>query len=332
MTERKIEKNMLRERAKPLPIVTDEMWDNVLDEHRELVDEFLGSNSFRPKSHKQYRSNLRQFFYWVHKSMNDKPLYKITKRDFLRYIRYLRDRGMSSSGMQLKKSTVSSLCNYIENVVADDDDRYEKFRNFTRGLPSIPRTQTYDKIPVSEEEYKLMMNTLESDKNYLGMAWLATAYNVGARKSELIQIKTSSALQEVPDGKSYVRSNLIYAKGKGEGKQVRYFLNLESLEYMKLWLEKRGYEHEYVFTTTYGGEIKQMSESWADYFCTEVLTDIVGRRINVHLFKSTLVTRLLESGMKPEIVSKKFAMHESMETTSIYDLRDFEEELDDLEW
>lgn len=324
---------MLRERATPLPEVTDEMFEQVRQEHQDLLFEYLDVNSFRPKSRRQYFSSLRQFFWWVHSSLNDKPLYEITKRDFLRYISFLKNRSMSSSAIQLKKATVSSLCNYIENVVADDDKNYEKFRNFTRGLPAIPKTQTYNKLPITEEEYELMFKTIEADKNYLGMAWLSTAYNVGARKAELIQIKTSAVQQEIPEGKNYVKSNLIIGKGKGEGKQLYYYINREALKYMRLWLDERGYDHEYVFTTTYKGEVKQMSEAWADYFCADVLSDIVGRRINPHLFKASLVTRLLTSGMKPEIVSKKFAMHENIATTSeSYDLRDFEDELDDLEW
>lgn len=36
-----------------------------------------------------------------------------------------------------------------------------------------------------------MMKALRSDEDYLGMAWLATAFNVGARRSEIIQFKTS---------------------------------------------------------------------------------------------------------------------------------------------
>lgn len=43
-------------------------------------------------------------------------------------------------------------------------------------------------------------------------------------------------------------------------------INTEALEYLKLWHEQRGYDHEYLFTTQYGGQPRQMSEGWADYF------------------------------------------------------------------
>ncbi|MBT2574494.1 hypothetical protein J7E26_11090 [Bacillus sp. ISL-51] len=49
--------------------------------------------------------------------------------------------------------------------------------------------------------------------------------------------------------------------------------------------EKRGFELEYLFSAQYGGQPKPMSESWADYFCSNVLSDILTRRINLHLLK-----------------------------------------------
>ena len=38
-----IEKNMLRERAKKLPTITDEMWEKVHPIYKELLSEYLGS-------------------------------------------------------------------------------------------------------------------------------------------------------------------------------------------------------------------------------------------------------------------------------------------------
>lgn len=323
-----INENMLRDRAKPLDKITNDMWNTVREEHRFLVDEFLEVNTFREKSKRQYISALKQWFYYVAQSLNNKPLYNITKRDFLRYISFLRNRGMSSSGIALKKAAVSSLNNYIENVVSEDDPNYEKFRNFTRGLPAIPKTQTYEKVKITYEEYQDMMKVLESDENWLGMAWLATAFNVGARKAELVQFKTEMLDYDIPEGQNYVLSHTIFAKGRGEGKNVEYMVNKEALHYMRQWVEHRGYNHEYIFTTQYGGEPKQISESWADYLCNDVLEDILGRRVNAHIFKASAITYLLEVKKVPiEIVSKFVAQHSDVSTTlKFYDLRNFEEE------
>jgi len=326
---------MLRDRAEKADDITEEMFAQVREEHRLLVNEFLdiSKGSLSPKTLIQYRSALYHFFWWVHEVLNDKNLNKITKRDFLRYISFLQNRGLSSSSISLKKAAVSSFNNYIENIVADDDENYKSFKNFTRGLPSIPKNQVYNKVKITKEEYDLMMETLLDDENYLGAAWVATAFNVGARRAEIPQFKTEILSYPIPDGKSYVFSHFIRLKGKGEdGKQRKYMINTDALRYMKLWVEKRGYDHEYIFTTRYGGEIKPISDGWADDFCKNVLSDILGRRINPHLFKASCITYLLEvKKVSLELVSKHIAQHEDVSTTiKHYDLREFEEERDQI--
>lgn len=324
-----IEDNLLRPRSIKLEEVTDEDWNNVLEEHRMLVDEFLSVNThLSPQSKKQYVSGLRQFFYWVYKKLSNKPIYEISKRDFLRYMSYLDSHKMSSSGKKFKRSTVSSLCNYIENVVADDDEKYKYFRNFTKGLPPIPKNQVYEKVKVTKEEYELMINELLKQNDYMGACWLAVAFNTGARRNEIRQFKTEIANYEIPEGQNYILSHTIRGKGKSEdGKPLQYMFNKEALEYIKLWVDNRDYEHEYIFTTKYNGEINIISESWANDFCTNTLSKMLKRRINPHIFKASCITYLLEKGIDIAQVSKYVAQHNDISTTiQHYDLRDGEEE------
>ncbi|MGM1044888.1 MAG: tyrosine-type recombinase/integrase [Bacillota bacterium] len=323
-----INKNTLREPAKKLPEVTEEMWLQVNEDYRILAEEFITVQDLSPASKKQYTSVLRQFGWYMCSSMNNKPFYKISKRDFMRYLSYLRDnRKMSSSAIGLRKSTVSSLCNYIENIIAEDEENYKSFRNFTRGLPPIPKNRVYEKVKVTKEEYDLMMSLLEADENWLGMAWLATAFRVGARRSEIIQFKTEILDYPVPEGQSYVLSHIVRGKGKStDGKPLEYMIPLDVIPYWKKWVESRGYESEYIFTTKYGNEIKAMSAAWSDDFCSNTLSDMLERRINVHIFKNSCVTYLLETGVDINLVSKFVAHHNDISTTQIYDLRDFEDE------
>jgi len=324
-----IKKNMVRDRADKLPEVTDEKWMQVSSEHRRLAEEFLEMNSsLSPKTLVQYRSGIRQFFWWVHQSLSDKPITKISKRDFQRYINYLDSRKMSSNAKKFKKSVVSSFCNYIENMVADDEEEYKNFRNFTRGLPPIPTNHVYEKVKITKEDYELMMDVLLNEEDYLGAAWVATAFNVGARRAEIPQFKTEILSYPIPEGQNYVLSHIVRLKGRGEdGKQEPYMINLEALKYMKLWADKRGYDHEYIFTVKYGGEIVPVSEQWANDFCSRKLSNILGRRINPHLFKASCVTYLLEQGVDLALVSKYIAHHNDVSTTiKHYDLRDFAEE------
>lgn len=325
-----INKNMVRERALKLPEVTDEMYKLCNSETREMIQEFFDNKpQLSPDTRKQYWSALRQFAYWIYENCGDKPLYKIKKRDFTRFMSYLVNRGMSSSGLKFKKSAVSSLCVYIEDNVSDDDEmeEYENFRNFTKAFKDIPLNYVYEKIPISLEEYEKLKEALLDDGNYMGLAWVVCAFNSGARRGGIIQFNTECIKDGIPEGKSYVLSNQVREKGRSkDGKLVKYMLNEECVKYINLWLENRGYEHDLIFTTRYAGEIKMVSKSWADDFCANTLSDILGRRINPHLFKASAVTNLLNKGKDIKTVSKLIAQHNSVETTlKFYDLRELED-------
>lgn len=325
--------HMLKKKATKLPEITEEEFEQCNQENVDIFYEFFRNNrQLSPETQKQYQTCLRQFFWFVHTDLRDKPFYKITKRDFVNYLGYMQDRGLSSSAINLRKSACSSFCNYIENIVADDMEECKNFRNFTRGMPKINKTQVYEKIPISKEEYDKIMKALEKKENYLGMAWTATAFNVGCRRSELIQFKTEILDYPVKEGKNYVLSHVVRGKGAGiEGKPLKYMIPLDVLEYWRLWVEKRGYENEYIFTTKNGNTITHMSKNWANVFCHEVLSQILGRRVNPHLFKASCVTYMLEQGKDMKLVSKYVAQHQSVDVTSnYYDLRSFDDELDEL--
>lgn len=339
MTEEiKIAKNMLRSRAESLPEITDEKWNLVNVEFRNLVEEYIQSQSHSPKTKKQYRSMLRQFGWFIYESLNNKPIHKIKKRDFIRFQTYLREnREMSSSSQAARKAVVSSLCNYIENVVMDDFDEdeinpYKNFKNFTRGLPSITKNKVYEKVKVSYDEYKMMMSDLEDDENYLAMAWLAVAFNCGARLSEIVQFKSELLDYEVPEGMTYIMTHNVRLKGKGvDGKIEPYMMNLEALKYIRLWVEKRGYDHEYIFARKFHKSDENLDASYGDSLCRNVLTPMLGRRINAHIFKASCITHLLEQGVDIKLVSKFVAHHNDISTTiSHYDLRDHANEKNNI--
>ena len=322
-----MEKNMLRERAATLSSITDELWKTINVENYEIVEEFLNANRhLSDKTIKQYTSGLRQFFWFVKTNLKDKPLYDIKKRDFIKYFSYLQEHGLSSSALKFKKSAVSSLCAYVENVVVEDDDNYKNFRNFTTAVKDIPKNTVYEKHAISYEEYQLILNTFVEQENYLAACFVAMAFNIGARRNELRQFKSEIVNYTKKEGCNYIDSHTIFAKGRGGGKPVKYMINDEAMKYIKLWLEKRGYEHEYILTTKYKGEIHPVSVNWFNDLCSGAISNILGRRVNVHIFKSSCITYLLSQGKDIKSVSKHIAQHESVETTAIYDLRDDEEE------
>lgn len=324
-----VELNLLKARAQRAADVTPEKWKMCNKVNRDMYKEFFSTQKqLSADTRKQYQSCLKQFFYFVYTDLQNKPLYKITKRDFMKFLAYLQDRELSSAAIGLRKSAVSSLCNYIENIVADDDEDYATFRNFTRGMPPIPKTQTYSKEAITEQEYELMKKYFLYHKKFLPLAYIVTLWGTGCRRSEAIQFKTEILNYEIPEGAGYVTSHVVRGKGNGKsGKPITYMIPLEVLDYWRLYVETRDFESEYVFARLGpDGQPKPISRGWTNRLCESVLSKIIGRRVTNHNFKATVVTRMLEKGVDMAIVSKEIAHHNNIATTqSFYDLRKFEE-------
>lgn len=323
-----IQKNMLKERAKKAEDVTDGQYKKCNPINKNMVEEYFQVNQQLSKeTRKQYQSAIRQFFVFVNEHLNDKPFYQITKRDFIRYMSEMQGRDLSSSAISMKKSAISSFCIYIENIVSEDMEECRNFRNFTKGMPQLAKNKVYEKKAVTSEEYEKMCSYLKEHNMLMEYAWLVTAYNVGARRAELRQFKTEMINYIPKEGENFINSHVVRGKGKGQaGKPLIYMIPLTVVEAWKEWINNRDYENEYIFTIKHADGIKPISISWPDEFCQNVLSQICGRRINPHLFKGSCITHLLEKGVDMKVVSKFVAQHESAETTSLYDLRDFEEE------
>ena len=54
------------------------------------------------------------------------------------------------------------------------------------------------------------------EQKYLPLAWVVTAYNVGARRAELIQFKTEMLNYKPVEGANYIISHKVRGKGKSE--------------------------------------------------------------------------------------------------------------------
>jgi len=322
-----INKNMLRERGKGLPKMNNEKYMEILEHNREILEEFLDSKKhLSRKSLKQYKSALSIFFYYVAKHLKNKPLYKISKRDFIRYFGYLQDYGLSSSGLKAKKAAVSTLCLYCENILSEEEEDYSNFRNFTKAITDIPNNKVYEKIPMTIEEYSKVMKFLKEKKYYLGLAWLSMAFMSGARRGELSQFKTEITNYEKEKGLSYYETHTVRGKGRSvDGKPIKYMFNDEAMSYAKLWVENRGYDCEYLFSVKYNGEYQPISDSWSNYFCQEIISKVLGRRINPHILRASACTHLLENGKDFKAVSKLVLHHSSTDVTALYDLRSDDE-------
>lgn len=310
-----------------IPEIPDTEWQTVNQKNRKLMSEFLKqSTHLSRQTIKQYESGLRIFFWYIKENCEDKFLIDIRPRDFLGFQNYLLERGMSSSGVRLKRSAVSSLNSFVETFYAEDYPNWRSFIN--KKIVPPPQAFVHEKEPLNLDEYKHLCDTLLEKEMYEQLAYIVFSFETGARRAEVRQLLKEVITYEGKtfdvNGKTittYLTHN-IRCKGKGiAGKVRRLQFGEDAMKYLKLWMEYRGDDScPYVFTSG-SKNVKQVSEgtfnSWSDKF----FEPIVGRRFHPHLLRESRATTLTVEQGKDISVSQKLLGHNSSQTTEIYVVR-----------
>lgn len=320
--------------AKRSDDITDEMWETVNEFNRDMVDDYLSNQThLSPKSLNAYKSALRIFFYWVKQNLKDKNCTDIKKKEFLRYMNWLANRGMSSSGIKLKKSSVSAMNKFIENYYEEEYD----FRNFVTSDMQVPQTGTvHEKKPLTPEQLDHIYSELEKRGEWQILAWVKFSYSTGCRRAEshallkeVIEYKPNIRMVTVTDedgkeiemeSRSY-KTHEIRCKGRSKIGKIRSFLfGEDAMDAMKKWIEMRGDDDcPYMFVVkTKDGKTRHVSESIFNDWCSGLLSEIVGERVNPHRFRVSRASNLILHDGRNLETAQKLLGHESAETTKLY--------------
>lgn len=317
--------------------ITDEMWLEVNVINRKMVQDYLDNQAeLSVKTKIGYTSALRIFFYWVKENLNNKSFLDIKKKEFVKYLNWLTNRDLSDSAIKFKKSAVSTFCNYI---VLMYEEEYPTFRTFvTKEMKVIKTGYVYEKNPITPDEYEMMCKKLKEDGEYQILAYLMFSYITGCRRAETRQL-----LKEVVDytpnekeitvtdedgnehkaiSRSYL-THTIRCKGASKvGKPRKLKFNEDVMEALKKWLEVRGDDDcPYMFVTRHKNketgeyEMRQVSESTFNGWCTNVLGKILGRRCHPHLSRESRATNLVVYEKKSPEVAQKLLGHNDVSTT-----------------
>ncbi|MGG1664535.1 tyrosine-type recombinase/integrase [Brevibacillus sp. NRS-1366] len=333
-----LNENMYRERADRLAKITEDQWKQINKFNKEKVEEYLlESTHLSKQSQTQYKSALRQFYYWVHETYGEKKrIHELKKKDFMRFQNMLLRRGMSSNAIKLKRSCVSALNKYLINFY-EDEDEFSTFRNFVDGVPNPTPNKVYKKIPLSHEEFELILQVLEEDEQWQIIAALHLLYASACRRSELIQLHKEIVgypYVKDKDGKdtSYYKTHEVRAKGRGiDGKPRSLLFDDKARNAVLKWLEFRGDDNcPYIFVSKQNGEVKQINVTTVNYWCKEVMSDIIGRRVNPHLIRGTRSTHILEEGINIKQAQKLLGHEDPSTTDKFYDLRENKDEFNDI--
>lgn len=199
-----------------------------------------------------YDNDLLIVFTYIMENLNNKNFSKLTKRDLIGLQNWLISNGNSSSRIRRVKSAISSLSNYCENILADDDPEFLGYRSIVRKVENPPLQTVREKTVWEDEELEKLLCELVEKKQYEKACYLALAMYNGRRKAELCRFRVSDFSDDkLVCGGALYKSAPIKTKGRGLGKFIScYTLAKKFKPYLDLWIkerERKGVSSEWLF-------------------------------------------------------------------------------------
>lgn len=322
---------MSEEIAKRSEEITNEIWKQVNEFNREMVQDYLDNQTdLSLKTRPAYRSGLRVFFVYVKDYLKNKNFTEIKKKEFQKYLNWLTNRGLSDSAIKFKKSCVSAFCNYVMLMY---EDEYPTFRNFTVGLKVVQTGYVHEKKPLTPDEYIMLCEELKKMEEWQKLAYLVFSYSTGCRRAEarqllkevvdypaketVVKVINDNGVEEEKISKKYL-THTIRCKGASlVGKQRKLKFGEDAMQWLKKWIDERGYDDcPYMFVIKQkNGDVRQIGETTFNDWCSGLFTEIVGRRVHPHLFRESRATNIVVYENKSAEVAQKLLGHNDVTTT-----------------
>lgn len=288
-------------------ITSEETMDKILPVNKALMNDFLDylrSVDRSPNTIKHYQNDLEIFFVYNMEQNGNKPFTEITKREFVRFQNFaLNDWQWSPNRIRTFKSTLSSLSNYIENIL---DDEYPTFRNLISKIESPAKKTVREKSVFTEFELQRLLKHLVNNQQYRKAAALALAMYSGRRKSELTRFKVSHFKPENVIFDTFWKTDeKIQTKGRGSsGKQIYLYILKDKFEpYLKMWLkdrEQRGIDSEWLLVSLRYPDRPVTIETLDDW--AEEFTEFLGKDFYWHSMRHFFCTLLARQEVPVNVI------------------------------
>lgn len=317
-------------------ITSDEKLEKVNKENLQLEEDFLEylvSVDRSPGTIKQYKANLHIFWCWNLDYNKNKFFVDLSKREIAKFQNHcINEWGWSPRRTRTVKATLSSLSNFIENIL---DDEFDGYKPIVRKIESPADEAVREKSVFQEEDLQLLLDKLIERKDYQKACLVALAMYSGKRKAELTRFKVSYFQEEnlICGGSLYKTPEKMVTKGRGSrGKLLDVYVLAKPFQpYLDLWLkdrEKLGISSDWLFPKYQDGEwldehigITTLN-SWVRTF-----SNIMGKPIYLHALRHFFTTQLLEQNL-PEAVVQTIQGWTSSEMLRVYDDRTSDSQLE----
>lgn len=292
-------------------ITSDEKLQLVNEDNIQLEEDFLEYLASIDRSKgtiKQYKANLHIFWCWNLEANKNKFFVNLTKREIAKFQSHaLNVWQWSPKRMRTVKATISSLSNYVENIL---DDEYEGYKPIVRKIESPADEVVRVKTVFKEEELKGLLDNLIKNEDYMKACMLALAMYSGKRKAELTRFKASYFIDDnlICSGALYKTPEKMVTKGRGQrGKLLDvYTLAKPFKPYLEYWLKERErlkIASDWLFPKYKSGEYIDehvdisLLDSWARTF-----SNYLKKPFYWHSIRHYFTTQLSESGLPDGII------------------------------
>lgn len=311
-------------KTKQNDITSPELLSKINSGNMRLKNDFLSylrSIQRSPKTIAGYSNDLDIVLTWNYLHNNDKDFAKISKRDWAAFQNWLiNENGNSPARVRRLKSSVSSMSNFICNIL-DDEEEFKDFRSTIRKIESPAMQQVRKKTVWSDEELDGLLEALTEKGQHKKACMLALAMCSGRRKAELCRFRVNDFKEEnlVCGGALYKTSDPIQTKGFGLGKYIYcYTLAKKFKPYLDAWMKEReelGIVSEWLFPSKENPK-EQISDttlnSWAATF-----SRMTGEDFYWHSLRHYFTTHLAKAGL-PDGVIQEIVGWESADMVRVY--------------
>lgn len=317
-------------------ITSDDKLQQVNPDNIQLENDFLEYLASIDRSKgtiKQYKANLHVFWCWNLEFNKNKFFVDLTKREISKFQSHaITVWGWSPKRIRTVKATISSLSNYIENIL---DDEFEDYKPIVRKIESPADVAVRTKTVFTADELQELLDKLVESGSYMKACALALAMNNGRRKAELPRFKVSYFDEKnlICEGSLYKSPEKIMTKGRGSrGKMLDVYTLAKSFQpYLDLWLEERKrlkIKSDWLFPKFKDGK-------WLDEQIDVILLDSWGNTFSKmlnkpfywHSLRHYFTTKLSEANL-PESVIQEIVGWESSDMVRLYNDQTAESQFD----
>ena len=306
-------------------IVTTEKLVHVNPENITLGEdwlEYLQSVDRSPQSIQAYRNDLKIFWIWCLDYNGNKYFPELTKREVAKFQNYaLNTWNWSSSRMRRVKSCLSSLSNYIQDIL-DDEKEFENYKPIIRKIENPAKTARREKTVLTDEQVDGLLDTLVDRQKYECACAIAIAAYSGMRHGELLQMRPDFFNDDHFVYDSMWKTDKVRAKGHGkDGLQLNKFVLYGAKRYIDLWINERNrrrIDSEWMFVTVTANGTERIwkkrkdTSSWVKQ-CTEIL----GVDFYLHSLRHYTCTKLHRMNLPAHVIQEFFGWASS-EMLQIY--------------